>query len=375
MPKSRFGRNFRCIPGLALLALLHLGSPLAWASGGRLVEVVVHGRSLENTPTGESAFRRVTIYLPPGYDVEKGRRYPVLYLLHGIVDTDATWTQGKGPWNSLQSVMDLGISRGYFGEMIVVMPNERTNWLGSFYTNSSVTGRWEDFTAFELVRYVDGHYRTLAKAQSRGIAGHSMGGYGALKLAMRHPDVFSAVYAMNPGLIGWARELLPDNPAWCTAAASKSFDDLAKHGEYPSGIVTVAQAFSPDPSRPPFYVDLPYKCVDGRTVPSDPAFSEWEANFLSNMVEVNRAKLLRLRGLRFDSGTEDQYGFIPIEARELSRVLTANGIDHEFEEYNGDHRNRKWGEHGRLSAEVLPFFSRLLVGVRAPTASPHPAEE
>lgn len=375
MSKSLLRRISRCIPGLALLAVLQLCPPDAWAKGGRLVEVLVHGQALENTITGESASRHVTIYLPPGYDTEKGRRYPVLYLLHGIIDTDAIWTQGKGPWNSLQRVMDLGIARGYFGEMIVVMPNERTKWFGSFYTNSSVTGRWDDFTAFELVRYVDSHYRTLANAQSRGIAGHSMGGYGALKLAMRHPDVFSAVYAMNPALIGWARELLPGNPAYCTAAASKSFDDLAKEGEYPSGIVTVAQAFSPDPYRPPFYVDLPFKCVDGRTVPSEPGFSEWEANFLPNMVEANRTRLLRLRSLRFDSGTEDQYRFIPVEARELSRVLTANGIDHEFEEYNGDHRNRKWGERGRMSTEVLPFFSRLLVGVRPPSGSPHADEE
>jgi enterochelin esterase-like enzyme len=140
--------------------------------------------------------------------------------------------------------MDQGIAEGRFGEMIVVMPDERTRWFGSFYTNSALTGNWEDFTAGDLVDYVDGHYRTLARASSRGIAGHSMGGYGAIRLGMKHPEVFSVVYALNPAVLGWAKDLSTGNPA----------------------------------------------------------FAKSEENFPLNLVKRYRANLLKLRGLRLDTG-------------------------------------------------------------------------
>ena len=71
---------------------------------------------------------------------------------------------------------------------------------GSFYVNSPVTGNWEDFVVQEVVGYVDNHYRTIARVESRGISGHSMGGFGSLNIAMLHPDVFGAVYSLSPGL-------------------------------------------------------------------------------------------------------------------------------------------------------------------------------
>lgn len=327
---------------------------------GRVITESVHGKSLEQTVTGESADRSVRVYLPPSYDLSR-KRYPVVYLLHGIGGDDGEWVESSEPGQSIQSLMDAGVAAGLLQEMIVVMPNEHTKRFGSFYTNSSVTGRWEDFTTQELVAYVDRKYRTLSRAASRGIAGHSMGGYGALKLAMKHPDVYSVVYAMNPALIGWGGDLTALNPAFLEATRAKSYDEI-QPPTYAAGIVTVAQAFSPNPRQPPFYVDLPYRESNGAAVPAEPAFSAWEANFIENMVPSHAANLQRLRGLRFDSAYADEFQFIPPNSRALSLKLTTYGIDHVFEEYNGDHRNRLWGLGGRIYTEVLPYFSRLLDG-------------
>jgi enterochelin esterase-like enzyme len=342
-----------------VMAALAIAPAIATAgSSGRVITEAVHGSGLEHTVTDEAADRSVTVYLPPSYD-SSTQRYPVIYLLHGIGGTDIEWVESKQPWTSMQSLMDQGVAAGLLQEMIIVMPNEHTKRFGSFYTNSSVTGRWEDFTTQELVAYIDRKYRTLARAASRGIAGHSMGGYGALKLGMKHADLYSVVYAMNPALVGWGGDLTALNPAYIEATKAKTYDEIPPPN-YAAGIVTVSQAFSPNPQRPPFYVDLPYQEIDGKVLPAEPAFSLWEANFIENMVPKYQADLRQLRGLRFDSAYADEFQFIPPNSRALSLKLTTYGIEHTFEEYNGDHRNRLWGPTGRLYTHVLPYFSMLL---------------
>jgi S-formylglutathione hydrolase len=352
---------------LALLALsLIIFSSLAAAQEGQLVREKVHGVALEKTVTGETADRSVSVYLPPSYATSPDRRYPVIYLLHGIMDTDGTWifpwTKSGDPWQTIQGVMNRGISEGRFGEMIVVMPDEKTKWGGSFYSNSSVTGNWEDFTVDDLVKFVDGKYRTLTQAKSRGIAGHSMGGYGAIKLGMKHPETFSVVYGINPALLGWGRDLSLDNPAFkfLLTKPVTTQEQALQGGLYAFAAVTVGQAFSPNPDKPGLFTDLPFTLVDGKVQPAEPAFSKWQENMPLYLVEKYEGNLRKLRGFRFDSGCEDEFTHIPPTAKAFSTALTARGIDHVFEEYNGDHRNRMWGRTGRLSTEILPYFWMLL---------------
>ena len=350
--------------GVVFLAAL-FSAPLALAQEGRLVRERVHGKSLEKTLTGESADRNVSIYLPPSYDTSSSKRYPVVYLLHGITDTDEVWIRPwrqDDPWQSVQGIMNRGIAENRFGEMIVVMPNEKTNWGGSFYTNSVVTGNWEDFTVKDLVSYIDGKYRTLARTSSRGISGHSMGGYGAIKLGMKYPDVYSVVYGINPAVLGWGQDLSPENPAFTFLLTKKPTtpEQVSEGGLYAFGIVIVGQAFSPNPNRAPLYFDLPFTLVGGKPQPSEPGYTRWSENMPLNMVDKYAANLKKLRGLRFDSGYEDEFKHIPPTSRALSAALTKAGIDHVFEEYNGDHRNRMMGRTGRLANEVLPYFWLLL---------------
>jgi enterochelin esterase-like enzyme len=354
----------RCGRTILFLFFLSAFAANVFAQEGRLVNEKIHGVSLEKNVTGEQIDRSVAIYLPPSYDRAPFKRYPVIYLLHGIGDTEkeftVAWKNQTETWGTIQGLMNQGIAERRFGEMIIVMPDQRTNAFGSFYVNSSATGNWEDFTCKDLVNYIDGKYRTIAKPESRGIAGHSMGGYGAITLGMKHPEIFSVVYAMNPAILGWAKDFNLENPAFKLPLKAKSLDELMNGGLYAIGTVTVAQAFSPNPNRPPFYADFPFTEADGKLQPAQPAFSRWEENFPVNMVKKYRANLLKLRGLRFDSGYEDEFLFIPPNSRALSAELTGNGIEHIFEEYNGDHRNRLHGRTGRLYNEVLPYFWLLL---------------
>ena len=344
--------------------LVLICAALVCAQEGRVVTEKVHGVGLEKTATGESPDRSVSIYLPPTYDTSN-KRYPVVYLLHGITDTDQTWLKPwkkEDPWQSLPGVMNRGIAEKRFGEMIVVMADTNTKWGGSFYTNSSVTGMWEDFMVKELVSHVDRKYRTLAKAGSRGVAGHSMGGYGAIKFGMKYPDVYSVVYGINPAVLDWAKDLSPDNPAFRFLLGKKptTQEEAIKGGLYALAIIVVGQAFSPNPSNAPLFFDMPFAIVDGKLQPSEPAFSRWQENMPVHMVEKYEANLRRLRGLRFDSGYEDEFTHIPPTNKALSAALSARGIEHVFEEYNGDHRNRMMGRTGRLANEIMPYFWLLL---------------
>jgi S-formylglutathione hydrolase FrmB len=359
-------RFYQQLPACLLATLLVcVLASAAVAQEGRVVRDKIHAPSLEKNVTKEATDRDVSIYLPPGYDSSPNKRYPVIYLLHGIGDNDQTWTTPwvKGAaWQSLPDVMNRGIAEHRFGEMMVVMPDARTNWGGSFYTNSAATGNWEDFIVSDLVRYIDSKYRTLARSESRGLAGHSMGGYGAIKLGMKHPEVYSVVYGINPAVLGWAEDLSAENPAfdWVLTKQPKTIEEAMQGGFYPVGIIVVAQAFSPNGNQPGTFADLPFKRVDGKIEKAEPAYTQWSENMPLYMVDRYVANLKKLRGFKFDSGYEDEFKHIPPTTRAFSAALTKNGVNHVFEEYNGDHRNRMMGREGRLANEVLPYFWMLL---------------
>jgi enterochelin esterase-like enzyme len=154
--------------------------------------VKIGAPSLADNLVDEPAERMISVYLPPSYG-SSGNRYPVIYFLPGYGDNSMMGFH-------LPSDMDAALENGEVKEMIVVVADGDSKMGGSFYVNSPVTGNWEDFIAEDVVGYVDSHFRTLPQAESRGIAGHSMGGFGALNIAMHRPDVFSAVYSLSPGL-------------------------------------------------------------------------------------------------------------------------------------------------------------------------------
>src|SRR5512132_1810965 len=138
--------------------------------------------------------------------------------------------------------------------MIVVLPDSKTLHNGSMYSSSVTTGDFERFISHDLVSYIDAHYRTIPNRLSRGLVGHSMGGYGATRIGMKHADVFGSLYIMSPCCLS-ARGARPD-----TALQSiKTVADAVKAPWGTRATLATAAAWSPNPKNPPLYFDLPVK--------------------------------------------------------------------------------------------------------------------
>ena len=311
--------------------------------------IEVPGPSLADNLAGDDSTRPVSVYLPASYGTDAERRYPVVYLLHGFTDSDDRWYGMLPHFVDVPVIADAAMGAGGAAEMILVMPNAYTAYKGSMYSSSVTTGDWESYIAEDLVAHIDSRYRTVAGREGRGLAGHSMGGYGAIRIGMKRPDVFSAVYVMSPCCMGGRPQV--DRPAWAQIAALSSVDDVAGLDFGASAMLASAAAWSPNPENPPFYVDLPVR--DGE-LQADVA-ARWAASDPLAMVDQYVANLGRLSALAVDSGDRD--GNITRTSGVLSGRLAASGVDHDFEIYDGDHVNRI---AERLGTHVLPFFTAHL---------------
>ncbi len=203
---------------LALFALALAGAAALAAAQSQAVDVTVHSPGLEHNLLGDSADQLVSVYLPAAYASEPDRRFPVLYFLHGFSDPTPRHVAAE----EFRTIMDKLIADGAPQPMIIVFPNCINKYRGCFYINSATTGNWDDYVTKDVVGYIDSHYRTMASVDHRAIAGHSIGGYGALTLAFHHPDVFSAVYAMSPCCTDLVADLGPSNAAWIAIHNMKS---------------------------------------------------------------------------------------------------------------------------------------------------------
>ena len=325
--------------------------------------VKVPAPSLENNLVGEPAERMLYVYLPPSYNTSENR-YPVLYYLPGYGDGNIIGFR-------LPDDMDKLIQGGQVNEMIIVVASGTSKLGGSFYVNSPVTGNWEDFIVQDVVGYVDSHFRTLAQVESRGITGHSMGGFGALNIAMHHPDMFSAVYSMSPGLFdenGLAESQMFSSESLITkfveyekeVSASPLEDAQRQMFASPQQFaLSYGFAFAPNPDRHPPYFDYPYTQVDGQLVRDDAVWRKWESGFGGIAEEAKQYKdnFLQLKGIVVDYGTNDEYAWIPKGCVYFGKQLTAAGIPVKVESYEGTHQS---GLSERIRGFMLPFFSTTL---------------
>jgi enterochelin esterase-like enzyme len=310
---------------------------------GKLERIKVHGKSLEGNLEGDAADRDVFVYLPPSYRREPNRRYPVVSTLHGYGLHAEQWV-GFANFAALEKDVTAGTAQ----EMILVSPDAFSLHNGSFYSNSQTTGDWETFIAVELVGYIDSHYRTLANRASRGLAGHSMGGYGTLRLGMKHPEVFSSLYSMSACCMLDTGEVTPALTQ--LEATIKTKEDAAKVPFGQKSPLARAAAWSADPKNPPLFLDLPVK--DGKPQPVIAA--KWMANSLMVMLEQYAPSLKKMRAIQMNVGLQD--GLLETN-RDMDHALTRAGVAHNFETFEGDHN----GQVGlNFETKVLPFFTRQL---------------
>ena len=290
------------------LVLCLAATPLS-AQQSQLLVVDVPAPSLAGNRVGTETTQSAAIYLPPGYERETTRRYPVLYLLHGIFDSHETWTGAF----EVPAMLDRLIAAGDLPPVIVVMPNGGNRYGGGYYTDSPTSGGWATFIARDLVGFVDARYRTRAAPGGRAILGHSMGGFGAIHLAMERPGVFGVAYAMSPCCLAPIEDIGLGNVAWRTAYAWDEIDDygaaLEARDFYPVAIVGFLSAMAPDTSRAaaPFFVDFPFEIVRGEVVPDEAAWLAFSERFPLGRADDRRAALTALRALGMDYGTGDQF--------------------------------------------------------------------
>jgi S-formylglutathione hydrolase FrmB len=276
-------------------------------SGELLAQTHVEYKAFQSKSLGGREIR-YGVYLPPSYATSPAKKYPVLYFLHGLFEDETRWSSRGGT----DQIMDKMIAEGKIGEFIVAIPNGAT----SFYVNThDGNEKWEDMIIKEFIPMIESTYRVNSGRTTRGISGVSMGGYGALGIAMKHPDLFGSVSAHSAVLL---KDLSAAKVADRRIAMFQSLFDK---------IYGINQ-------------DLNY----------------WEANNPMSLAKDTK----KLNGLKiyFDCGTEDNYGF-EVGTKELDEMLTKAGYPHEMHLYPGRHG---WDYAMQHTNESLLFHWKAFSG-------------
>ncbi len=345
------------VPASQALAQVQTNVPdvVPGAKPATVEHIKIHGTALEGNLEGDAVDRDVIVFLPPSYAKDKKRRYP---LSTRCTVTRLAPSSGRTK-SSVPQTIEGAFAKGA-QEMIVVLPDSKTIYNGSMYSSSVTTGDFEKFVAHDVVAYIDAHYRTIPNRTSRGLVGHSMGGYGASRIGMKHPDVFGALYIMSPccmspmagGGPGPADQIKERAIASeKKVAAAKSPADLAAQSPgFAAAQYATAAAWAPDPKNPPLYFDLPTK--DG--VPQPEIVAKFAANSPLAFVDQYTGNLKQYRAISMDVGDQDNLRF---DATRLHNILDNYGIANSFEIYSGTHTS---AVADRFQNHVLPFFSKNL---------------
>jgi S-formylglutathione hydrolase FrmB len=249
------------------------------------------------------------VYLPAGYDAASAptlsKRYPVLYFLHGLGDNEQTLFNSGG-WTLLDDLRN----QHKMGDFLIVAPEGRR----SFYINSADGSvRYSDFFLQEFLPHIESKYRVRPGRAGRAISGISMGGYGALRFAFVHPELFSAVSAQSAALI---------------TESPQALDSASRTGAPLAGVL--AAVFG----KP---INVPH----------------WNDNSPFVLAKRNAAVLKKL-AIYFNCGQDDNYGFEK-GAAALHDELQKESVKHEYRAYPGDHSLTYFLSH---FAEVMEFHSR-----------------
>jgi pimeloyl-ACP methyl ester carboxylesterase len=314
---------------------------------------------------GDPAELDVAVRLPASYDTST-RRYPVVYFLEGYSETPQV--------APVASALDELVAAGTAPEMIVVAVAGVNSMGGSFYVDSPVTGDWARAIHTDLVAHVDRTYRTIADRDSRGVSGFSMGGFGALDLAMRHADVFGAVYALSPGLFDDAGlassqmfadrgtvERFLEGRSELMSSGDADADDVRRAMSPDADVrfsAAYGMAFAPAPDAGPPWMEYPFESATATA--DDAIWARWEAGFggIDDELAEFADELRSLRGLVVDFGTHDEYAWIPAGCRHLAEVAERHGVPLRLESFEGGH-----GGIAARAAEVMwPMFAEALDG-------------
>jgi len=273
--------------------------------------------------------RQIKVWLPSGY-AESNQSYPVIYYFHSF-----GWSNTQiFEVDKADEVLERAIEKGVIDDFIFVVGDFTTQDFGSFYGNNAVSGRWIDHIIEELVPAVDKRYRTLATPESRGAAGDMIGGYAALRIAMQRPGTFSSVYALHPVGTDIGETLMHSRPDWRLMNEAKTWEELDAN-IFSKVFMLMAQAYAPNPDKPPFYADLMLELNGDQLEINAATTKRLQKNFLlSEMVPDSAKNLRQLKGaIAFDWGRYDQNPDHVYANQKFTRKLEEYGVEHFAEEY------------------------------------------
>ncbi|MGX7896400.1 alpha/beta hydrolase [Tsuneonella sp. HG222] len=330
---------------LAAAASFALAAPATAQDKARLTWATMHSPAMEGNVEGNSAERTVLVVTPPGYDQNPAKRYPVVYFLHGYWATPQMYQDMAKFEEAVQGAAEAG------NEVILVMPDGHSKLRGGFYSNSPTVGNYQDMVGKDLVAWVDKTYRSIPTRAGRGLAGHSMGGYGTLRIGMTYPETFDSLFAMSACCLS-PMSVTPEAMAKAKAmtdeeAAKADFGGLA-------GISTLA-TWAPDPANAPLFIDTSMT-DDGKVDPLVNA--KLAANAMLAWVPSHLQALKSFDAVALDIGDKD---FLLAQNEQLHEELTRFGVEHTWTTYDGDHGNRI---AARIRSELLPFMARHLEKAR-----------
>jgi hypothetical protein len=303
-------------------------TPTAGFFGERIESGRITSAALAGNLLSDPATRTYWVYLPPGY-YETDKRYPVVYVLHWFTGGGTTFVRPSR--DALESL----IKKGEVKDMILVFPDANNIFGGSIYMSSPTIGDYETYIANELVNKIDSTYRTIPNRDSRGIMGCSMGGEGAIHLAFKYPDIFGVAAPMSGFLNN------PDFVANWEFSQSKFKKEIKNWVDFYSQdmsvqfLMALTAVASPDPSKPPFYLDMPFNFVNGKAEINQEVYLKMESLTLENDIQRYLAQPVRLNNVLIygDTGLEgsasDQELTIKI-LKYTDQLFTENGVEHEF---------------------------------------------
>ena len=323
--------------------------------------MIIHARvessHLAGNLLGDPSERDLFVYLPPGYE-ESDRRFPTAYLLHPGGSTAEQLvhpaTDGERWLPPIEDVFDPVFGRMGVPPMIVVFPDGNSRWGCGQWLDSPVTGNFEQYVVNDVVAFVDANHRTIPDARSRGVFGFSSGGFGSWNIASRNPDVFCAMAVLS------ADSFLDMTHKFLLYKYLDSIWPEAPNGpvdgnEWSEIVYDYAACYSPNPERPPFYVDLPVAYPSGELLQE--VWDRWLAFDPVVNVHDRLDNLRKLSGILLDAGSNDDYN-LHWGHRLLSHYLDEAGIAHEHRENPGNHGGRA-NERYQMA---LQWLSQVLDG-------------
>jgi S-formylglutathione hydrolase len=311
--------------------------------------VEITSQALAGNLLGDPATRTLRVLLPPGY-ATSGKRYPVVYVLHYFTGNS------QSHYYDFMSAFQNGHKAGEVRDMILVFPDASNKLDGSWYLDSPTTGGYETYVVQEVVNYIDGKYRSIPRAASRGVTGCSMGGDGTVHLAFMHPDVFGVAVPVSANYDwaspDWAKDIAQD-----FTGAPKNLGDFAG---LPFGVqvyVSRAAAAAPNPSKPPFYEDMPFEISGGAPRAVAAVWDKIGAVDPTHDATRYAKQPKRLAAIMLYHGSADDT--VPVEfARNYDQLLTKLGIEHKYLEVaNGGHCGLAYEPVLKFMTDHLAFAS------------------